>query len=155
MGQHGLINWSDDDKACYDLSIELIEKAAQYIEDHDKGEMTFGGAKYQSLSEEDRNALLVELLPKLRGMVSQQNKFIGTVQADETILRFVNSVDAPRLAELGTSCPDHFLRTKIRPLVVPFDPAAPDVDQCSLEAVIQSVSDGTHQHMHVGSAAQS
>ncbi|MEM7531646.1 MAG: bifunctional rhamnulose-1-phosphate aldolase/short-chain dehydrogenase [Chloroflexota bacterium] len=128
MGQHGLINWSDDDKTCYDLSIELIEKAAQYIEDHDKGEMTFGGTKYQSLSEEDRNALLVELLPKLRGMVSQQNKFIGTVQADETILRFVNSVDAPRLAELGTSCPDHFLRTKIKPLYVDWNPQTEDLD---------------------------
>ena len=122
MGQHGLINWADDDKACYDLSLELIEKAAQYIEARDKGDATFGGQKYQVLGEEKRNDILVELLPKLRGMVSQQNRFIGTVQSDETILRFVNSVDAPRLAELGTSCPDHFLRTKIKPLYVDWNP---------------------------------
>ncbi|MCA9836105.1 MAG: bifunctional rhamnulose-1-phosphate aldolase/short-chain dehydrogenase [Trueperaceae bacterium] len=127
MGQHGLINWADDDKECYELSLELIEKAARYIEDKDKGDTTFGGQKYKSLSEETRNALLVELLPKLRGMVSQQNKFIGTIEAREAILEFVNSHDALRLAELGTSCPDHFLRTKIKPLYVDWNPQAEDL----------------------------
>ncbi|MCB0062630.1 MAG: bifunctional rhamnulose-1-phosphate aldolase/short-chain dehydrogenase [Caldilineaceae bacterium] len=126
MGQHGLINWADDDKACYDLSLELIERAARYIEEHDKGEQTFGGQKYSALGEEARNKLLAEILPQLRGLVSQQNKFIGTLQADENTLRFVNSVDAPRLAELGTSCPDHFLRTKIKPLYVDWNPQTED-----------------------------
>ena len=64
MGQHGLINWADDDKACYELTLSLIEKAAKYIEEHDKGEKTFGGQKYQSLNEEERNKLLIQLLPK-------------------------------------------------------------------------------------------
>ncbi|HMQ51828.1 MAG TPA: bifunctional rhamnulose-1-phosphate aldolase/short-chain dehydrogenase [Anaerolineae bacterium] len=126
MGQHGLINWADDDKTCYELTLTLIEKAAEYIAAHDKGEATFGGQRYQPLSEEKREAILVEILPKLRGMVSQQNKFIGTVQADPAILRFVNSVDAPCLAELGTSCPDHFLRTKIKPLYVAWNPQEED-----------------------------
>ena len=126
MGQHGLINWADDDKVCYDLTISLIEKAAAYIEARDRGEQTFGGQKYQSLAADRREALLVEILPKLRGMVSQQKKFIGTVQYDEMILRFVNSHDAPRLAELGTSCPDHFIRTKIKPLYVDWDPQKED-----------------------------
>ena len=128
MGQHGLINWADDDKACYKRSLDLIERASNYIKAHDKGENTFGGQKYQSLPEEEREALLVKLLPKLRGMVSQMNKFIGTVQTDETILRFVNSHDAARLAELGTSCPDHFIRTKIKPLYVDWDPQQEDLD---------------------------
>ena len=127
MGQHGLINWADDDKACYELSLELIEKAARFIEARDKGEKTFGGQKYQSLSEEKRSEVLIEILPKLRGLVSQQNRFIGTVQSDETILRFVDSHDAARLAELGTSCPDHFLRTKIKPLYVDWNPQEEDV----------------------------
>lgn len=127
MGQHGLINWADDDKACYELSLDLIEKAARFIEKHDKGEKTFGGQKYQSLNQEERNEVLVQLLPWLRGRVSQQKRFIGTVQDDATILRFVNSVDAPRLAELGTSCPDHFLRTKIKPLYVAWTPNVNDV----------------------------
>lgn len=126
MGQHGLINWADDDKACYDLTLSLIEKAAEYIESRDKGDKTFGGKKYDSLSQERREAVLFEILPKLRGMVSQQNKFIATIQSDENILGFVNSHDADRLAELGTSCPDHFLRTKIKPLYVDWHPQNED-----------------------------
>jgi rhamnulose-1-phosphate aldolase/alcohol dehydrogenase len=123
MGQHGLINWSDDDKACYELSLELIDKAAQYIAANDKGEKTFGGAKHASLSPEKRKELFVQVLPWLRGQICQNyQRLVGTIQDDETILRFVNSVDAPRLAELGTSCPDHFLRTKIKPLYVDFNP---------------------------------
>jgi rhamnulose-1-phosphate aldolase/alcohol dehydrogenase len=127
MGQHGLINWADDDKECYELTLTLIERAADYIAARDKGAATFGGAKYQSLPEPERENLLVELLPKLRGMVSQQNRFIGTVHITDSVLQFVNSYDAPRLAELGTSCPDHFLRTKIKPLYVDWNPQTEDV----------------------------
>ncbi|MBK8135625.1 MAG: bifunctional rhamnulose-1-phosphate aldolase/short-chain dehydrogenase [Chloroflexi bacterium] len=126
LGQHGLINWADDDKECYLLSLELIEKAARYIESHDKGALTFGGEKYAALPQAQRNAVLTDVLPRLRGMVSQQNKFIATVQDDEPTLRFVNSLDAPRLAELGTSCPDHFLRTKIKPMLVDWNPQTED-----------------------------
>ena len=131
MGGHGLINWHEDDKACYELSLELIEKAALYIEQHDRGEETFGGARYETPAEEERRRLLNEILPTLRGRVSQRNRFVATVQSDGPILRFVNSVDAPRLAELGTSCPDHFLRTKIKPLYVDWDPASGDADALS------------------------
>ena len=128
MGGHGLINWAEDDKACYELSLDIIEKAARYIESRDKGERTFGGQRYAALGADEREAVLVELLPALRGMISQQSRFIGTVQADEAILRFVNSRDAARLAELGTSCPDHFLRTKIKPLYVDWDPQRKDIE---------------------------
>ncbi|HEX8464365.1 MAG TPA: bifunctional rhamnulose-1-phosphate aldolase/short-chain dehydrogenase, partial [Abditibacterium sp.] len=127
LGSHGLINWADDDKECYELSLELIEKAARFIESKDKGENTFGGAKFQSLDEAARRATLVQILPWLRGQVSGQKRFIGTIQDDENTLRFVNSHDAPRLAELGTSCPDHFLRTKIKPLYIDWNPQTEDV----------------------------
>ncbi len=126
MGQHGLINWDNDDKACYELTLRLIEQAAEYIAARDKGDDTFGGAKYASLPESEREQLLINLLPTLRGMVSQQNKFIGTVHITDSVLEFVNSHDAPRLAELGTSCPDHFLRTKIKPLYVDWNPQEED-----------------------------
>lgn len=122
LGAHGLINWANDDKECYELSLTLIEKAARYLESHDKGDAAFGGAAAQALDDHQRNAVLTAILPTLRGMVSQQNRFIGTVQSDPAILQFVNSHDAPRLAELGTSCPDHFLRTKIKPLYVAWNP---------------------------------
>jgi rhamnulose-1-phosphate aldolase/alcohol dehydrogenase len=118
MGQHGLINWADDDKVCYELTLNLIEKAAEFIAKRDKGADTFGGAKYQSLPEAERESLLIRLLPTLRGKVSQQQRFIGTVHTTDSVLEFVNSHDATRLAEIGTSCPDHFLRTKIKPLFV-------------------------------------
>ena len=122
MGQHGLINWADDDKACYELTLTLIEKAARYIEERDQGEACFGGTRFQSLPEMERNNMLVQLLPTLRGMVSQTNRFISTIHVTDRVLQFVNSHDAARLAELGTSCPDHFLRTKIKPLYVNWDP---------------------------------
>jgi rhamnulose-1-phosphate aldolase/alcohol dehydrogenase len=126
LGGHGLINWGDDDQACYELSLTLIEKAARYLADHDQGETTFGGAQYQPLGADQWKAVLSDILPHLRGMVSQENRFISTVQANEAILRFVNSHDAPRLSELGTSCPDHFLRTKIKPLYVDWNPQSED-----------------------------
>jgi rhamnulose-1-phosphate aldolase/alcohol dehydrogenase len=132
MGQHGFISWADDDKECYTETLRYIEKAATYIEEKytaKGGDATaFGGAKYQSLPQEERNAKLAAILPWLRGQVSQQRRFIGTVQDDEKILRFVNSKDAERLAELGTSCPDHFLRTKIKPLYVDWNPQKDDLD---------------------------
>ena len=126
LGGHGLINWANDDRECYDLSLTLIEKAARYLAENDLGSATFGGAKYKNIGEGERQTLLTEILPHLRGMVSQEYRFIGTVQYDADILSFVNSVDAARLAELGTSCPDHFLRTKIKPLYVDWDPAGGD-----------------------------
>ncbi len=127
MGQHGLINWADDDRDCYDLTLELIEKAARYIEERDRGEQTFGGQKHAALPDADRDGLLAALLPWLRGRVTHDGqRLIGTVQTDLAIQRFVNSHDAPRLAELGTSCPDHFLRTKIKPLYVDWSPATED-----------------------------
>ncbi|HEV1286077.1 MAG TPA: bifunctional rhamnulose-1-phosphate aldolase/short-chain dehydrogenase [Bryobacteraceae bacterium] len=128
LGQHGLINWADDDKECYELTLNLIEKAADYIEARDKGEKTFGGRKYEAIGDAERDELLFELLPWLRGQVSQKKRFIATIQSDPTILRFVNSHDAPRLAELGTSCPDHFLRTKIKPLYIAWNPQKENLD---------------------------
>jgi rhamnose utilization protein RhaD (predicted bifunctional aldolase and dehydrogenase) len=122
LGQHGAINWANDDKECYGLTLGLIERAAQYIADHDKGDKTFGGLRFESLHPAKRHAVFVQILPWLRGQVSQRRRLIGTVQDDDTMLRFVNSADAPRLAELGTSCPDHFHRTKIKPLYVDWNP---------------------------------
>ncbi len=139
MGQHGIINWDNDDKKCYELTLRLIEQAAQYIEDKYEAKgghpAAFGGPKYISLDEAKRHETFARILPWLRGQVSQHNRLIGTFQDDETIRRFVNSYDAQRLAELGTSCPDHFLRTKIKPLYVAWDPASGTID--SLRGLLQ------------------
>ncbi len=130
MGQHGFISWADDEKECYAATLDFIERASAYVEEKYAAKggdaAAFGGAKYQTLAPTERRAALAAILPWLRGQVSQQKRFIGTVQDDEKILRFVNSKDAPRLAELGTSCPDHFLRTKIKPLYVEWNPQSED-----------------------------
>lgn len=136
LGQHGLLNGADDPEECYRLSLDLIERAAAFIASHDKGDETFGGARYQALPDEQRDDLLNEFLPWLRGQMSAGQRMIGTVQCDASVLEFVNSREAPRLAALGTSCPDHFLRTKIRPLFVDWDPG-----QESLEQLQQKTAD--------------
>jgi rhamnulose-1-phosphate aldolase/alcohol dehydrogenase len=139
MGQHGLINWGETGRECYELTLELIDKAAAHIEKKQAergGEAAiFGGAVHQSLPKEKRDAVFAALLPWLRGQVSQKKRFIATIQDDEKILRFLNSKDAPRLAELGTSCPDHFLRTKIKPLYIANAPAA----DASVEALVEAL----------------
>jgi rhamnulose-1-phosphate aldolase/alcohol dehydrogenase len=130
MGQHGFISWDDNDKACYELTLSFIEQAAEYIELKYQAKggdaKAFGGAKYQTLETPARQATLAAILPWLRGQVCQDRRMVGTIQDDAKILRFVNSVDVPRLAELGTSCPDHFLRTKIKPLYVAWNPQSED-----------------------------
>jgi rhamnulose-1-phosphate aldolase/alcohol dehydrogenase len=127
MGGHGVINWADDDRACYELTMDIIRRADEHIARCDKGERTFGGQRCQALDAPARKAVLCAILPWLRGQVSQSRRLVGTVQDDATMLRFVDSVDAPRLAALGTSCPDHFLRTKIKPLYVDWSPQREDV----------------------------
>jgi rhamnulose-1-phosphate aldolase/alcohol dehydrogenase len=131
MGQHGFISWADDEKACYTYTLDCIEKAAAYIEAKYAGQgRRRRGVRRREVPDprghEAARGTLAAILPWLRGQVSQQKRFIGTVQDDAKILRFVNSKDAPRLAELGTSCPDHFLRTKIKPLYVDWNPQAED-----------------------------
>jgi len=130
MGQHGFISWANEEKACYTYTLDCIEKASAFIEAKYQAKggdaAAFGGANYTTLTPEQRRATFAAILPWFRGQVSKAKRFIGTVQDDEKILRFVNSKEAARLAELGTSCPDHFLRTKIKPLYVNWNPQAED-----------------------------
>jgi len=141
LGQHGLINWANDDKECYELSLSLIERAAEFIAAKEEGSGTFGGQKYPPLSESETEEILAALLPWLRGQISQQKRFIGTIQTDKQIIRFVNSQEAERLAALGTSCPDHFLRTKIKPLYVNWDTSSRD-----LKALRTLLAEGIEQY---------
>lgn len=137
LGHHGMSSWDNNDKTCYETALEIIDRAAQFIEERDKGEMTFGGQKYKALDDATRQHLQTEIIPFIRGQVSIYKRFVGTVQDDWKMLRFVNSHDGPRLAELGTSCPDHFLRTKIKPLFVDWNPETGD-----LEGLKAAIADG-------------
>jgi rhamnulose-1-phosphate aldolase/alcohol dehydrogenase len=131
MGQHGFISWANDDRECYRVTLDFIEEAAAHIEAKYAAKggdgAAFGGARFGPLDAAAGRGVLSSILPWLRGQLSKEKSLIATVQAGAGVLRFVNSVDAPRLAELGTSCPDHFLRTKIKPLYVDWDPKSGDM----------------------------
>ena len=119
LGSHGLFTWGDTSYACYLNTLEVIEKCAEYIES--KTTTVFGGARMSSFSPEERMAKAASLAPVLRGFCSSHVQMVGHFSDDERVLQFINSNDLDRLAPLGTSCPDHFLRTKISPLVLGSD----------------------------------
>jgi rhamnulose-1-phosphate aldolase/alcohol dehydrogenase len=123
LGSHGLFTWGDTAYESYINTLEVIERCAQYLEDNygKKGEI-FGGQKIQSLPKAERLAKAASLAPVLRGFCSSQTKMIGHFTDDDRVLQYINSNDLEKLAPLGTSCPDHFLRTKISPLVVNLTP---------------------------------
>ena len=125
LGGHGLFTWGDTSYECYMNSLEVIERAAQYIEEREGKEgPVFGGQKVQSLAPKQRKEQAGKIAPLLRGLCSTYKRMIGHFTDDERVLQFINSHDLTRLAPLGTSCPDHFLRTKIQPLVLELDPNA-------------------------------
>jgi rhamnulose-1-phosphate aldolase/alcohol dehydrogenase len=136
LGHHGMSSWDDDDKNCYETALELVDRAAEFIAARDKGEQTFGGQKHAPLPDAERRRMLARIAPWLRGQLSVDRRLVATIQDDPSMIRFVNSVDGPRLAALGTSCPDHFLRTKIKPLFAEWDPASRDVG--ALEASLSA-----------------
>jgi rhamnose utilization protein RhaD (predicted bifunctional aldolase and dehydrogenase) len=82
LGHHGMSSWDNDDKTCYETALEIIDRAAQYIEKHDLGEKTFGGPKHAALDDATRAALQAEIIPFIRGQVSVNRRFVGTVQDD-------------------------------------------------------------------------
>lgn len=119
LGSHGLFTWGDTAYESYINTLEIIEQCAGYLEqNYGKKGPVFGGAKIQSLDEEGRKKQAIALAPILRGFCSSKQNMIGHFTDDVRVLEFINSNDLDRLAPLGTSCPDHFLRTKISPLVL-------------------------------------
>ncbi len=138
LGSHGLFTWGDTAFESYVNTLEVVEKCAGYLEQNigQRGPV-FGGAKIQSLPKEARLKQAAKLAPVLRGLCSSQQKMIGHFTDDERALEFINSNDLNGLAPLGTSCPDHFLRTKISPLVLRI---APDEDLSDLTAIKKKLS---------------
>ncbi len=119
LGSHGVFTWGDTSYECYLNSIEVIEAASSYIAEREgKDRQVFGGSKLTSAEPEKRKEQASLIAPVLRGLCSSENRMIGHFTDDERVLQFVNSQDMERLAPMGTSCPDHFLRTKIQPLVL-------------------------------------
>src|SRR5215217_98363 len=128
LESHGLFTWGDTPKDCYETTLEIINKAMDWFETETQGKTIFGGEAVKSLPTDERRAIAAKLMPKIRGLISEDSHKLGHFDDSAAVLEFVNSNNLRPLAALGTSCPDHFLRTKIRPLVIEFDPANPDVD---------------------------
>jgi len=128
LESHGLFTWADDAKDCYLTTLEIINKAAAWLEDKTGGQPAFGGAKVPMLEPAARRDIAARLMPVIRGLISKDRHKVGHFDDQPAVLEFVGSNALETLAPMGTSCPDHFLRTKIRPLVVDFDPANPDLD---------------------------
>ncbi|TJZ91963.1 bifunctional rhamnulose-1-phosphate aldolase/short-chain dehydrogenase [Paracoccus gahaiensis] len=139
LESHGLFTWADDAKDCYLTTLEIINTAAAWLEAHSTAP-AFGGPARPTLDAPERREVAARLMPVIRGLISKDRHKVGHFDDQPAVLEFVGSTMLETLAPMGTSCPDHFLRTKIRPLVVDFDPAAPDLDT-TLAALPQAVSD--------------
>ena len=120
LGQHGLFTWADTAEECYHLTVATIQKAQDYLDKH--SENPFGGEAVAALAPADRAAWASQLMPVLRGKLSKERRKVGHFDDQAAVLQFVGGRDLAKLAALGTSCPDHFLRTKIWPLVLNVDP---------------------------------
>lgn len=122
LGSHGLFTWGDTSYESYINSLEVIEMASEYIAKkiEEKGQV-FGGQKVESLPADERKEKAAQIMPLLRGLASSENRMVGHFTDSDVVLEYINSNDLERLAPLGTSCPDHFLRTKIQPLVLTLD----------------------------------
>jgi len=123
LGSHGLFTWGDTAYESYVNTLEVIELCAQYLEDHiGKMRPVFGGVRVKALPAEERLDRAAALAPVLRGFCSSRARMVGHFTDDARVLEFIDSNDLGRLAPMGTSCPDHFLRTKISPLVLELQP---------------------------------
>ena len=138
LESHGLFTWGDTAKEAYETTVEIINKAIAWFE-AENSKPAFGGAVKPALDAAARADVARKLMPVIRGLISADEKKVGHFDDSQAVLDFVTSQDLKPLAALGTSCPDHFLRTKIRPLVIDFDPANPDVDR-TLAALPEAIA---------------
>ena len=147
LGGHGLFTWGDTSYDCYINSLEVIETASAYLaENYGKKRPVFGGQKINSLDPDQRKSQAAKLAPLLRGLASSESRMVGTFTDKEVVLEFSNSQDLARLAPMGTSCPDHFLRTKISPLVLDL-PAATDLaDSNGIRAQLETAFQKYREH---------
>ena len=144
LGSHGVFTWGDTSYESYINSLKVIEAASQYIENKiSENRIVFGGQKINSLTSDQRKDRAAKLAPLLRGLSSSENAMIGHFTDDDRVLEYINSNDMERLAPMGTSCPDHFLRTKIKPLILNL---APDEDLSNDQKILDKISNSFEQY---------
>lgn len=140
LGGHGLVAWANTSKECYDLTLTLIDRAMAAIDERSAGRSSpiFGNRTVVDLAPTERRRQAALAMPLFRQFASSQQRMIGTYRDDDAILDFIGSHEAPRLVQQGTSCPDHFLRTKQRPLLLS---VPPDVDPMAVSEDIAAEFD--------------
>jgi rhamnulose-1-phosphate aldolase/alcohol dehydrogenase len=119
---HGLVSWGDTARACYETTLELVRRAEELVAERARRRPAFGGPRIAARAAEERRAIATRLAPRLRAALGGERARVGHFVDDAETLEFVCAADVKALADAGTSCPDHFLRTKIHPLVLPEDP---------------------------------
>jgi rhamnose utilization protein RhaD (predicted bifunctional aldolase and dehydrogenase)/NAD(P)-dependent dehydrogenase (short-subunit alcohol dehydrogenase family) len=140
LGGHGLFTWGETQRACYLNTVTIIDQLGQFVSEHgeNKGGKPFGGAKNVPLA--DSELLARQIFPFVRGCVSAKRRLVGHFTSLPEVVRFADSVDGQKLAYLGTSCPDHFIRTKIRPLFVEWSP------KVNLEGLRESIESSIEKY---------
>jgi len=128
LASHGLFTWAETQKGCYETTLDVINKATDWLEQQQVGKPAFGGVAVAVLPVLKRREIASALMPLLRGLVSESSRKIGHFDDSDAVLAFVSSNALADLSPMGTSCPDHFLRTKIKPLVIDADPDASSVE---------------------------
>jgi rhamnulose-1-phosphate aldolase/alcohol dehydrogenase len=132
LGGHGLFTWAEDGKTCYETTLQIIQQAQDWLDTNNRA-AAFGGPRVDAIPEAERRRVVQALLPRLRGRIAVSEPKVAHVDTSAEVLEFVNANRLEELAVQGTSCPDHFLRTKIRPLVVPAD-----ADDATLDPLVEA-----------------
>lgn len=128
MEKHGLVTWGDTSEVCYAKTIAIISEAESFIESRINEAKVFGGKKYEALSAEVRRSVAVEVMPTIRGAVSDAKKMILTFDDEADVLEFTCGQDAAELSQVGAACPDHLVHTKVVPLYINWEPNADDIE---------------------------
>jgi rhamnose utilization protein RhaD (predicted bifunctional aldolase and dehydrogenase)/NAD(P)-dependent dehydrogenase (short-subunit alcohol dehydrogenase family) len=139
LGSHGLFTWGDTQRESYLNSITIIDELGQFVTEHHKGKKLFGGV--QVPAHETPAEIAATILPYLRGQLASKRRTIAHYDGSAEVIDFVNSLDAKALACLGTSCPDHFIRTRIRPMFVEWHTENETLDQLKTK-----IADASHQY---------
>ncbi|EXX90908.1 short-chain dehydrogenase, partial [Paenibacillus darwinianus] len=128
MEKHGLVTWGETAEACYAQTIRIISEAERYIEARVDDAKLFGGAKHAALAADVRRSIAAQVMPTVRGAVSDAKKMLLTFDDGDDVLQFVGGMDAPQLSQIGAACPDHLVHTKVVPLFIEWTPDAEDAE---------------------------
>ncbi|SLK38075.1 short chain dehydrogenase [Mycobacteroides abscessus subsp. abscessus] len=127
MEKHGLVVWGETAEESYEKTIAIINEAESYIHNKIEEEKVFGGKKYPAFSKEEAEEILSQVMPIIRGAISEEKQMLLTYDREEEVLQFVNSKDAKHLSQIGAACPDHLVHTKRQPLYIEWDPSTKDI----------------------------